>query len=602
MSSTTCSATISPAPTAGETIWFAAVWGNSGGTPSTITSVKDAAGNSFTISPNSPNTAYYSSGTGGTALAYMLSAPSNITNPITITFASSTHVASCFADSFQVASGYTAVFDSDAQGSAATGNANAPSITPSATDVFYSAVNPDNNVTSVNSPWNMAGGGITSGGVAAGWDTNVTSALAVNMTVSPSGPWNSMEGAIKASSGGGGGGITVSVSPSSYNLSASQTGQFSATVTGSSNQNVTWSINPSVGFISSSGSYTAPDSISNNQTVTVTATSQANSSATGSAAVNLTASSGSSVYYYVDDQLGTSRVITTSNGTVCYDADFYPFGGERPYTDSCPPNYKFTSKERDLESNLDYFGARHFTSSLGRFMSPDPIGIFVADPSTPQSWNLYAYVRNNPLNLLDPFGLYCVDPTGENEPGEINDADVCAVFGFVWIDSAPTETVEVTATPCTAADVSECDALSYWLPPTASVPLPSLLPMSTLTECFFALASPCDGANGAPSLPTSNIIDEQYNELQACKRQVDQGLLNNAEEVSNVADANHIEDPLGGPLGPDTLYPGGGNPALPIGDSTRDIWYVLLGGPSKREYEQAMQACADQYPFAALHP
>jgi hypothetical protein len=40
-------------------------------------------------------------------------------------------------------------------------------------------------------------------------------------------------------------------------------------------------------------------------------------------------------------------------------------------------------------------------------MTPDPAGIFVADTSFPQSWNLYSYVRNNPLNFIDPRGLDC---------------------------------------------------------------------------------------------------------------------------------------------------------------------------------------------------
>jgi len=42
--------------------------------------------------------------------------------------------------------------------------------------------------------------------------------------------------------------------------------------------------------------------------------------------------SGGNPIYYVEDLLGTSRVITTNTGVVCYDADFYPYGGERPYT------------------------------------------------------------------------------------------------------------------------------------------------------------------------------------------------------------------------------------------------------------------------------
>lgn len=62
-----------------------------------------------------------------------------------------------------------------------------------------------------------------------------------------------------------------------------------------------------------------------------------------------------------------------------------------------------TGKERDAETGLDYFGARYFASSQGRMTSPDAP---FADqhPADPQSWNLYAYGRNNPLRFIDPSG------------------------------------------------------------------------------------------------------------------------------------------------------------------------------------------------------
>jgi RHS repeat-associated protein len=76
--------------------------------------------------------------------------------------------------------------------------------------------------------------------------------------------------------------------------------------------------------------------------------------------------------------------------------------------------YKFTGKERDVESGLDNFGARYDASSLGRFMSPDQMLPMSKGRSTgatfqmyigqPQNWNRYAYVRNNPLALVDPDG------------------------------------------------------------------------------------------------------------------------------------------------------------------------------------------------------
>jgi RHS repeat-associated protein len=68
----------------------------------------------------------------------------------------------------------------------------------------------------------------------------------------------------------------------------------------------------------------------------------------------------------------------------------------------------FTGKERDAESGLDYFGARYYASSMGRWMSPDwsakedPVPYAKLDD--PQTLNLYGYVRNNPLSQVDPDG------------------------------------------------------------------------------------------------------------------------------------------------------------------------------------------------------
>ena len=69
---------------------------------------------------------------------------------------------------------------------------------------------------------------------------------------------------------------------------------------------------------------------------------------------------------------------------------------------------RYTGKERDSESGNDYFGARYYASSMGRFMSPDwsdkaePIPY--ADLTNPQTLNLYGYTGNNPLSRTDPDG------------------------------------------------------------------------------------------------------------------------------------------------------------------------------------------------------
>jgi|HubBroStandDraft_6_1064221.scaffolds.fasta_scaffold119022_3 RHS repeat-associated protein len=70
-----------------------------------------------------------------------------------------------------------------------------------------------------------------------------------------------------------------------------------------------------------------------------------------------------------------------------------------------PLTYKFTGKERDSESGLDNFGARYNASTMGRFMTPDPL-LNSGRPGNPQSWNRYAYVLNNPLKFTDPTGLW----------------------------------------------------------------------------------------------------------------------------------------------------------------------------------------------------
>ncbi|MCI0403172.1 MAG: hypothetical protein L0212_06570, partial [Acidobacteria bacterium] len=128
------------------------------------------------------------------------------------------------------------------------------------------------------------------------------------------------------------------------------------------------------------------------------------------------------VHYYHADHLGSSNVVSNSTGTVIEDeSDFYPFGGERVITNSDPNQYKFTGKERDPESGLDYFIARHYSSNLGRFLQPDefsggPVDAFsssdplppgplpYADITNPQSLNKYSYTYNNPLRYTDPNG------------------------------------------------------------------------------------------------------------------------------------------------------------------------------------------------------
>jgi RHS repeat-associated protein len=114
------------------------------------------------------------------------------------------------------------------------------------------------------------------------------------------------------------------------------------------------------------------------------------------------------VFYYFADHLGSSRVVTNAAGQILDESDYYPFGGERAVAAGSGNTYKFTGKERDPETGLDHFVARYHSSSLGRFMNPDPLGGRIFDP---QTLNKFSYVRNNPLNLIDPSGMYICEGT-----------------------------------------------------------------------------------------------------------------------------------------------------------------------------------------------
>jgi RHS repeat-associated protein len=130
------------------------------------------------------------------------------------------------------------------------------------------------------------------------------------------------------------------------------------------------------------------------------------------------------LHFQLEDWLGSRRVQTNITGTV---EEWYvslPYGdGLTPIpnlgclpSNNCysedPTEHHFTGKERDAETGFangnDYFGARYYASSMGRWMSPDwsakvePVPYSKLDD--PQTLNLYAYVGNNPLTRVDPDG------------------------------------------------------------------------------------------------------------------------------------------------------------------------------------------------------
>lgn len=107
-------------------------------------------------------------------------------------------------------------------------------------------------------------------------------------------------------------------------------------------------------------------------------------------------------YYRHLDWLGSSRLATTPAQGVYSDVNYAAYG--EPYPPSAQ-DISFTGQNPDTTSNLYEFLFRRYSFNQGRWISPDPSGTKAVNPSDPQTWNRYAYVRNNPLTLVDLSGL-----------------------------------------------------------------------------------------------------------------------------------------------------------------------------------------------------
>jgi RHS repeat-associated protein len=149
------------------------------------------------------------------------------------------------------------------------------------------------------------------------------------------------------------------------------------------------------------------------------------------------------IEYYFSDNLKTAWVITDAAGNITSESDYYPWGGELQFANGDSNHYKFTGKERDSESGLDYFGARYYGNALGRFITPDwaarAATVPYADFVDPQSLNLYTYVRNIPTSKADADG-HC---SGDDQPCSAN-LSVREVTGIVFNETQSLHGNDVT--------------------------------------------------------------------------------------------------------------------------------------------------------------
>jgi len=135
-------------------------------------------------------------------------------------------------------------------------------------------------------------------------------------------------------------------------------------------------------------------------------------------------------YSYIKDQVGTINKVYKHETKQMVDIRTSDtFGNLINQTGSSTGNLGFQSKYFDQESGLNYYFHRYYSSSIGRFINEDPIGLF-------GGLNLFLITINNPVNYIDKFGLY--DPHN-NIPKKMKEFDklLNSPYQVVWLNGEP---------------------------------------------------------------------------------------------------------------------------------------------------------------------
>ncbi len=109
---------------------------------------------------------------------------------------------------------------------------------------------------------------------------------------------------------------------------------------------------------------------------------------------------GGSAAYYQQDGLGSVTSLSNSTGTLANTYTYDAFGNLTASTGTTVNPFQYTGRDYDSETGLRYYRARYYDSITGRFLSEDPIGFY-------GGLNLYPYVKNGPIDFVDPTGLKC---------------------------------------------------------------------------------------------------------------------------------------------------------------------------------------------------
>jgi RHS repeat-associated protein len=140
--------------------------------------------------------------------------------------------------------------------------------------------------------------------------------------------------------------------------------------------------------------------------------------------------------YYLSDGLASTTGLTDGEGSVVGTYTYDVFGAIRSETGGQANDFKFTGQQLDSETAFYYLRARYYDPAIGRFLGQDPLRGIVG---VPLSQNLYPYVLNNPVNLVDPSGLCAF---GLPCPGPIEDVTECVGNGLDCVKEPAAEFID----------------------------------------------------------------------------------------------------------------------------------------------------------------
>ncbi len=158
-----------------------------------------------------------------------------------------------------------------------------------------------------------------------------------------------------------------------------------------------------------------------------------------------------SIYYYLNDRLGTPQFMTDSSGAMVWQAFYKPFGEATINPDSTVVNnIRFPGQYYDEETGLHYNYHRYYDLGTGRYLTPDPIGQL-------GGINVFSYTENNPINLSDSHGLWAgIDDVFTGPIDEIiviGGLAIAAAFGSKWAENVIDDLKDLISD-----DVDDCEA------------------------------------------------------------------------------------------------------------------------------------------------